>query len=218
MHSECSFYELLCVVANYGMADKVVKTAKQNGVLGATVFYGRGIIKSAVLSFLGLDDSRKEIIWMLADKRFAENTAEALVKRFSFQKPNHGIAFCIPITNAWGLGIDTCDVAEKQEGMVMNKVIFTIVEKGEAEAVVEAATKAGARGGTIINARGSGVHETSKVFLMDIEPEREIVMILAKTNITDNIVAAIKEVAKPNKPGGGVVFVQNVGKTYGIYS
>ena len=44
------------------------------------------------------------------------------------------------------------------------------------------------QGGTIINARGSSIHETSKFPNMEIEPEKEMVMILAKDDLADQIV------------------------------
>ena len=99
----------------------------------------------------------------------------------------------------------------------MYQIIITIVNRGKAEDVIEAAKAAGSKGGTIINARGSGVNETSKLFNMDIEPEKEMVMILSKEDITENIVSSIHERLEIDKPGNGIIFIQNVNKTYGIY-
>lgn len=99
----------------------------------------------------------------------------------------------------------------------MYNSIFVIVYKGNAELVIEAANKAGSKGGTIINARGAGTHETAKVFAMDIEPEKEIVLILSEVESTQKIVDAINAELKIEEPGNGIVIVQNVSKTYGIY-
>ena len=41
-------------------------------------------------------------------------------------------------------------------------LILTIVNKGFAEEAMEVAKEAGAQGGTIISARGSGIHEAGK--------------------------------------------------------
>ena len=70
----------------------------------------------------------------------------------------------------------------------MYQSIIAIVERGHAENVIDAATQAGSRGGTIINARGSGIHETSTLFAMEIEPEKEVVLIVAEKKNTDHIV------------------------------
>jgi len=52
---------------------------------------------------------------------------------------------------------------------------------------------------------------------MEIEPEKEIVMILSESDTTENIISAIKDAIKINEPGNGILFVQDVNRTYGIY-
>lgn len=68
-----------------------------------------------------------------------------------------------------------------------------------------------------MGARGSGIHETSKLFSMDIEPEKEIVLILSETDMTDAIVSSIRTQLKIDDPGKGIIYIQNVNKVYGIY-
>lgn len=99
----------------------------------------------------------------------------------------------------------------------MYHVINVIVDKGRAEKVIDAANQAGSTGGTIINARGSGTHETSKLFAMDVEPERELVMIISECEKTDHIVASIRDHLKLDEPGNGIMFIQDANKTYGLY-
>lgn len=98
----------------------------------------------------------------------------------------------------------------------MVSAIFTIVDKGKADDVVDAAKKAGARGGTIINARGSGIHETQTLFAMDIEPEKEIVLILVEKAVLEPVIQSIRENLKIDEPGKGIIFVQEVTETYGL--
>jgi len=106
---------------------------------------------------------------------------------------------------------------ERRGDEAMYNLITVIVDKGRAEEVIDAANKAGAKGGTIINARGSGIHESGKILSMEIEPEKEIVMILSESDTTENIISAIKDAIKINEPGNGILFVQDVNRTYGIY-
>ena len=99
----------------------------------------------------------------------------------------------------------------------MYQSITVIVDKGKGEEVIDAATKAGSKGGTIINGRGSGIHETSKLFAMEIEPEKEIVIILSKIEDVDNIISSIKDEMKIDEPGKGVIYTQDIKKAYGLY-
>jgi nitrogen regulatory protein PII len=109
------------------------------------------------------------------------------------------------------------DVKSKDE--VKNHMvdaIITIVEKGYAIDVIDAAQSAGARGATVIQGRGSGVNETQKLFNMEIEPEKEIILILSANKNTVSITNAIREKVEIDKPGKGLMFVQSVKQTYGL--
>lgn len=210
-------FELIYVIVNFGLGSKVLKIAKQNGIYGGTIFIGKGTIKSRILELLALTDIRKEIVMMISEKTVADNALEQMNQEFNFAKPNHGIAFRTSVMGIYGVRNCKCD-ANKGRGVksIMHNVIFIIVDKGKGETVMEAATKAGSRGGTIFNARGSGVHETSKLFSMEIEPEKEVVLILTENKITEAVTASIREQLKIDEPGQGVIFVQDVTKTYGL--
>ena len=99
----------------------------------------------------------------------------------------------------------------------MHQAIYVIVEKGNGEAVIEAAVKAGSTGGTIMNARGSGIHETSRLFAMEIEPEKEVVLIISEAGKTEAIAASIREAMEIDKPGKGIMYIQDVSNIYGLH-
>ena len=95
-------------------------------------------------------------------------------------------------------------------------LIITIVNKGFASDVVQASKKAGAEGGTILNGRGTGIHENAKIFGIPIEPEKEIVLTLTDSAKTDEILGTITDKIGLNEPGKGIAFVLDVKKTVGI--
>lgn len=95
-------------------------------------------------------------------------------------------------------------------------LIVTIVNKGKADKVVEASKKAGAEGGTIMFGRGTGIHEKARLFGIPIEPEKEIILTLTPTDITDNVLQTIIKDADLNKPGKGIAFVVALDKVAGI--
>ena len=73
----------------------------------------------------------------------------------------------------------------------MHEAIFCIVNSGYSEAVMDAAKKLGARGGTIMNARGTANKEAEKFFNITIQPEKEIVMILVPSALNEDILHAL---------------------------
>lgn len=212
-------YDLLCIIVNDGVAGRVMKIAKQNEITGGTILLGRGTIKNKLLEFLEISDVRKEIVIIVGERDVIRNAAKIISKELEFHKPRHGIAFVIPVASLLGARGCTYNKILESEGVekTMYNSIFTVVEKGKAEEVIEAAQKAGSKGGTIINARGSGIHETQKLFNMDIEPEKEVVLILSESKTTDSIVNSIRECLKIEEPGKGILFVLNVAETHGLY-
>lgn len=95
-------------------------------------------------------------------------------------------------------------------------LIITIINKGLSSDVIDASTAAGAEGGTILHGRGSGIHDTAKLFGIRIEPEKEVVLTLIDHTITDKVVDAISKKVNIHKPGKGIVFVIDIQQVVGI--
>ncbi len=95
-------------------------------------------------------------------------------------------------------------------------LIITIVNRGYASDVVKATKQAGAEGGTILNGRGSGIHENAKVFGIAVEPEKEIVLTIIDQTKTELVLKAITAEVGLDKPGKGIAFVLEIDKAVGI--
>lgn len=218
-HFEIKDYVLVCTVVNFGLGSKVLHIAKQCGISGGTILLGKGTVNNRILELLALSDVKKEIVLMVSDLQTADQALHELDKELKFEKPNHGIAFTISVCDVMGYsGRKPQNTKEERRiGNTMYHAIIVIVDKGKAEYVIDAATKMGSKGGTIINARGSGIHETQKLFSMDIEPEKEMVLILSQKDKTEAIASLIREELKIDEPGNGIIFIQDVTKTYGLY-
>ena len=95
-------------------------------------------------------------------------------------------------------------------------LIITIVNRGFADDVMNAARSAGAHGGTILCARGSGIHETAKFFGISIQPEKELILILVRREEKREIMQAIGREAGLTKEGQGLSFSLPVDDVVGI--
>ena len=76
-----------------------------------------------------------------------------------------------------------------------HEMIMCIVNAGFSETVMEAAKSAGARGGTILNGRGTANKEAESFFHIAIQPEKEVVMILVDKEIKDAVLHALYQKA-----------------------
>ena len=100
----------------------------------------------------------------------------------------------------------------------MNKFecIMTIVDGGYSEYVVDAAKESGAKGATIINARGSTAKDSNKFFKLNIQPDKQVVMILCKKEQTKGIVETISKNAGMNTKAHALSFVLPVEDAVGM--
>ena len=100
--------------------------------------------------------------------------------------------------------------------MAKHEVIFCIVNSGFSDEVMDAAREFGARGGTVIRARGTANSEAEKLFNIAIQPEKEIVMILIDSKLKDNILHALYRAVGLNTPGQGIAFTMPVDDVVGL--
>lgn len=97
-----------------------------------------------------------------------------------------------------------------------HEAIFCIVNSGYSDVVMDAAKKFGAKGGTVINARGTASKDAEKFFGISIQPEKEIVMILVPQKCKDNILHALYTEAGLSKDGHGIAFSLPVDSVVGL--
>jgi nitrogen regulatory protein PII len=95
-------------------------------------------------------------------------------------------------------------------------LIITIVNRGFADDVMDAAKTAGANGGTVLHARGAGIHEAESFFGISIQPEKDLVLILAPHELKNKIMQSIKNEAGLNKAGKGLSFSLPVEDVCGV--
>ena len=211
---------LFCSIMDFGKGSKALKLAKNLGAMGGTIFLGKGTVGNEFLNILGLLEIRKEIFITIIHEDLEADFYEEMSKKFSLDKPNKGIAFSMPLKRFLRIdeSEDLLNIEKKDVNNVDYEAIFVIVDKGLSDNVLDSAKAAGSKGGTVIHGRGSGSKAKEKLFNIEIEPEKDIVLILAKEEEAKKIVDAIKEGLNICDPGAGIIFVLDVNKTLGLFS
>ena len=97
-----------------------------------------------------------------------------------------------------------------------HEVIFAIVNSGFAEEVMDVARENGARGGTILSARGLAREEAAAFFGITLHAEKEIVMIVVEKGIRDDILNAIYKQMGMAKKAQGIAFSLPVSDVAGL--
>jgi nitrogen regulatory protein PII len=211
--------ELICGIVDSGFGHVLLSSSKDCGVSGRTIMLGRRVVdKHALLNLFGLAEEKMEVVLMLADSQKVAETYKKLVERFRHEEKEMGIVFTTSVNKVIGTRncISGTGFMERGERETMYKVMTVIVERGRAELAVEQANKNGALCVTIINGRGAGVHETSKLFSMEIEPEKEVIIIISHNDQSDDIISSIREKLDMEKPGNGLIYIQDINDIYGL--
>lgn len=99
-----------------------------------------------------------------------------------------------------------------------HEAIFCIVNSGYSEEVMVVAKKFGARGGTVLNARGTAGKDAEKFFGISVQAEKEIVMIVVAKSLKDDILHALYNEVGLNSDGQGIAFSMPVDGVVGISS
>ena len=96
------------------------------------------------------------------------------------------------------------------------EVIFAIVNAGFAEEAMVVARANGARGGTILGARGVAREKEAAFFGITLHADKEILMLVVEKSIRDNILNALYKEMGMDKKAQGITFSLPVSDVAGL--
>ena len=102
----------------------------------------------------------------------------------------------------------------KREITVLTQVamVTCIVQRGKADAIVEAAREVGVQGATVYYARGSGVRERLGILGVAVEVEKEIITMVVASEMVDRVFEKIYLAGNLDTPGMGFIYVTPLDK------
>ena len=171
---------------------------------------GRGTAKNEHLAVYGLDETPKTVTTSVASAQEAAQLVKAAKRKLFLDIPGNGILLTVPLKSVAGgrtLAYLTNDL--KTGGtphMEFNhELIVVILNEGYADLVMDAARAAGAGGGTVLHAKGTGSKRGEKFFGVSLADEKDVVYIVARSEEKAAIMKAIKENAGPGTPAELVI-------------
>ncbi|NMA05304.1 MAG: P-II family nitrogen regulator [Acholeplasmataceae bacterium] len=100
--------------------------------------------------------------------------------------------------------------------MINRYLITYICNNGFASKAMDEARKAGARGGTILHGKSSLNASNQKFFGITINPEKDVLLIIANEDQKQDILNAINETYGVKTEARGILFTLVVDKIIGI--
>ena len=226
MHS--ATLSMLFTIVDRGKGENVTHLLQRDGVAAHFIALGNGTAHRDLLSLLGLRDTEKDVVISFLPTGQALKAMSRLSHALEIDLPGKGIAFTVPISSVGGArtlqyltGGDTAAASEEEnkpmeQENVQNDLVIAIVNRGFTDLVMDAARPAGARGGTVVHARGVGAKEVSQFFNITIEPEKEMVLIIVEHEKKIPVMQAIVRGAGLNTEGHGIVFSLPVTSVMGL--
>ncbi len=202
-------YVLLTAVVPHDKAELVSDAANKAGSFGGTVFMARKISASSVIATLGLGGQTLDVVTIVTERNTKEKIQEAIVKALEDEKNNFGYLYSIDVDSM----LKTGNISKGEKAMSEKKeryLITVILNKGYADDAMAVARKAGAGGGTVVNARGTAREDDEKFFGMHIVPEKEMLMIVVENEQKDAVLEAVRTLPCLSEPGSGIAFCSAV--------
>lgn len=163
---------------------------------------GRGTATSEIMDILGLGSSEKDVVLSFAASSSAHGLLHDLDNDLRGNIGTSGIVFMLPVTGLNNLAATMVDFKANKlkrgtggeiqmEQSVENTLILVACSRGFTDAVMATAKANGARGGTVIKGRLSGLEDLEQAYSLGLNEEREIVFIVVPKDKRSPIMDAV---------------------------
>ena len=178
----------------------------------SVVLHAHGTAVRSMLDILGIESNEKRVVLTIATQEKTRRLIDEQKRRLFIGVPGHGIVVSVPIKSIGGgktvafLGGSQQPAKYTPELNYSYELIVAITNEGRTDLVMNAARSAGAAGGTVLHGKGTGSDKAEKFYSVSIAQEKEVILIVAKTEQKAGIMRAILEKAGPNTEAGTIVF------------
>lgn len=208
---------LFIAIVKKGTASFFLEKAREAGATGGTILRAEGTISSPLMNLLGLHDSKREMLIMLVNQDHEARIHQVLAEECQLAKKGKGVLFSFATSSVYGSHLLNHPFDKEDPDMSEYQLIATIVDRDSGDEVVKAAREEGAGGATILHGRGLGSEKASKIFNIQIEPEKEIVIMIVESQKVHEIVQQINEAMNIDRPGKGIIFTLDVNNATGLF-
>ena len=214
--------KLVFFIVDWDRENIISEVCKEEDVRFHFTSLGMGTAKSDVLEMLGLGSNEKAVVIVLEQGVGVPVLIKAVRDKLKNTGPGAGIAFTIPLSAIndpllmifkQDINIDEKTIASLSggEGDKMSEskhthdLILSVVNHGYSDELMSTAREAGARGGTVIQARSQAHEGAVKFFGVSVQEERELLLILTEREKKVSIMQAISEKHGLNSEAHGLI-------------
>lgn len=224
---------MVITVTDRERTETAINLFRENNVFTTDIVLGQGTASRETLDYLYLNPSEKAIVFGVVTGAGLLPLLKAFKRKMFIDVPGNGIVAVVPLNTIGGRrsleymldgqAVDTTqrsqEEAERMERMSVktdHELIFVIANEGYSDLIMDAARGAGAAGGTVIKAKGTGAEYTEKFFGFSIASEKEIHLLVTPAQGRNNIMKAIMEKAGLESKVQSIVFSLPVSHALGL--
>ena len=185
---------------------------------------GNGTASSEMLDYFGMESREKIVIFTVVTWESWKHVKGQMEQKVNIDVPGTGISFLIPVSSVGGgkalrYLLAGQEYEKEEESELKNteyEVLVVISNYGYNNLVMEAAREAGAGGGTVVHARGTGRERAEKFLGVTLAEEKEMTFIVTRTEKKNEIMKAIMEKAGMDSKAKSILFSLPVTETAGL--
>ena len=197
---------------------------RQRQVYVNMIALGHGTARGELLSLLGLTGSERAVSLALVTADKWNEVKRDLERKMRIDVPGTGIAFIVPMSSIGGkrelrFMTDGQNWKKGEESVMKGtnrELLIIISNQGYNELVMDAAREAGAHGGTVLHARGTGMERAEKFLGISLAAEKDITLIVTKTAGKNAIMQSVMQKAGMESEAKSIVFSLPVTSTAGL--
>ena len=170
--------------------------------------HGRGTAVQSMLDLLGIESNEKRVVLSTATEEKTAALIEAQKRRLHIGVPGHGIVIAVPVksigggkTVAYLMGEENKSAKTAPPSGYAYELIVVVASEGQTDLVMNAA-----RGGTVLHGKGTGAKADPKFHNISIAEEKEVILIVSKTEEKSEIMRSILKKAGPDTPAKAIAF------------
>ena len=215
--------ELDCVIAitDHERGEAMNTLYRAAGLRGILSMPGRGTATSEHLAIYGLDATEKYVISGVGNGDEAEGLIKSAKRKLFIDIPGNGVMLTVPLKSvAGGKTLAYLTDEQKLGGAPRmdfeHELIIVILNEGYSDFVMDAARAAGAGGGTVLHAKGTGGTRGEKFFSVSLADEKDMIYIIAHKDEKAAIMRSINEQAGPGSRAGAICFSLPISSVAGL--
>ena len=217
--------DYMITIVGVEAAEDYMNFFQKQGVQIALKAIGYGTANDEIRKYLGLAEAEKRILFASMNRERALHILDIFDGERQLNRPGAGVAFTVPISSvAGGQALELLTGKTKREGEAVSmktktghELILVVAARGHVDTIMDAAREAGVTGGTVIHALGANVEqETREFYGISLGREKELIMMLVKSDIKDHAMKQIAQEAGLNTAAEALVFSLPVNGVAGI--